>query len=177
MLGVSMGGVTALNEVDDDLRIDAVVIESTHATMANATQARLERAGYPLSLPGSWAILLGTLIRTGEDVSSADAVQAIARLDDRPVLIISGGMDDLDRRARCRRPARGGRRGRLAGELHVCEEAGHAKSLEVVPGGLSGLGARLPRARPGARRADARPPPSQTPIASPPAPADAASAR
>ncbi len=92
--GVSMGGVTALNEADSDERIDAVIIESTHATMANAAQARLQVAGYPLSLPGSWAILLGTLARTGQDVSSADAVQAIARLDERPVLIVTGGNDD-----------------------------------------------------------------------------------
>ena len=94
VFGVSMGGVTVLNEADSDERIDAVIVESTHATMANVIQARLEQAGYPLSLPGSWAVLLGTLARTGQDVSSADAVQAIARLDERPVLIVTGGQDE-----------------------------------------------------------------------------------
>ena len=110
-----------------------MIIESTHATMANVIQARLEQAGYPLSLPGSWAVLLGTLVRTGQDVSSADAVQAIARLDERPVLIVTGGQDET---IRCKTPMtcwppprRPGRRR----ELDVCEEAGHAESLEACP--------------------------------------------
>jgi pimeloyl-ACP methyl ester carboxylesterase len=133
LLGSSMGGVTVLNEADDDDRIDAVIVESTHATMANAAQARIEEAGYPLAMPGSWAVLLGALIRTGEDISSADAVQAIARLDERPVLIISGGQDhsigpndasDLNAAAdEAGSPV----------ELDVCEEATHAASLQACP--------------------------------------------
>jgi pimeloyl-ACP methyl ester carboxylesterase len=93
LMGISMGGASVLNEADSDARIDAVIIEATHATLANAIQARLDRSGYPLSMPGSWAALLGTLVRTGEDVSSADPVQAVTRLDERPLLIISGGLD------------------------------------------------------------------------------------
>jgi len=131
LLGVSMGGATALNEADDDERIDAVIVESTHATLANATQARLDRSGYPLALPGSWAILLGTLIRTGEDVSSADPVQAIERLDERPVLIVSGGRDvsiganDADDLLAAAEEA-GSR-----AQLRMCEEAVHAESNQT----------------------------------------------
>ena len=133
MLGVSMGAATALNEVDDDKRIDAVIIESTHATMANAAQARIEGAGYPLSLPGSWAVLLGTLIRTGEDISSADAVQAITRLDDRPVMIITGAMDDtIGENAAADLLAAAEEAGSPA-ELHVCAAGGHANSLDKCP--------------------------------------------
>lgn len=133
MLGVSMGAATALNEADDDLRVDALIIEATHATTANAAQARLEGAGYPLSLPGSWAILLGTLIRTGEDVSSADPVQAIERLDDRPVLIISGGRDDGIGENDAQDLLVAAREARSPAVLHVCDEAGHANSLEWCP--------------------------------------------
>jgi pimeloyl-ACP methyl ester carboxylesterase len=133
LLGASMGGVTALNEADSDERIDAVIIESTHATMANVIQARLEQAGYPLSLPGSWAVLLGTLARTGMDISSADAVQAIERLDDRPVLIVTGGQDEtIPVQAADDLLAAAEEAGSPA-ELDVCEEAGHAKSLEACP--------------------------------------------
>jgi len=88
----------------------------------------MERAGYPLALPGSWAILLGALIRTGEDVSAADPLQTIARLNDRPVLIIhagadtSLGADDGDQLAAAATEA-----GSPA-ELHVCADAGHAQS-------------------------------------------------
>ena len=131
LLGVSMGGVTALNEADIDERIDAVIIESTHATMAHAIQARLEQAGYPLSVPGSWAVLLGTLARTGQDISSADAVQAIARLDDRPVLIVSGGRDDAIGEHDAADLLAAAEEAGSAAELDVCEEGGHAESLEA----------------------------------------------
>ena len=43
VLGVSMGGATVLAAADRDERVDAVIVESTHATLANAIQARLER--------------------------------------------------------------------------------------------------------------------------------------
>ena len=91
--GVSMGGAAAINEAASDSRVNAVILDSTHATLANALQARLDRDGYPLSLPGAWSILLGGLLRTGEDMSSADPVQAIARYRERPVLIIAAGSD------------------------------------------------------------------------------------
>lgn len=131
VLGVSMGGASALLEAAADPRVDALVIESTHATLANAVQARLERSGYPLAMPGSWAVLLGTLLRTGEDASTADPAQAIASLDERPVLLVYGGADD----------AIGADDGEIlrsaaeeAGsptELQTCADAGHAESPEV----------------------------------------------
>ena len=133
LLGASMGGVTALNEADSDDRIDAVILESTHATMANVIQARLEGAGYPLSLPGSWAVLLGTLVRTGLDISSADAVQAIARLDDRPVLIIAAGQDETIPVSAAQDLLAAAEEAGSPAELDVCDEAGHAENLEACP--------------------------------------------
>jgi len=133
VIGVSMGGATALAEANRDPRVDGVVIESTHATLANAAQARLERSGYPLALPGSWAILLGSLIRTGEDVSSADPILGVERLDERPLLIIDAGADgsiganDADELA----AAAGEADSPL--ELQVCADAPHAESNLVCP--------------------------------------------
>jgi uncharacterized protein len=133
VLGLSMGAASALSEAAGDERIDAVIAESVHATLANATQARLERSGYPLAMPGSWAILLGTLVRTGEDVSSVDPVQAIERLDERPVLLIGGGRDesigpnDADDLLVAATES-----GSLA-ELYVCEAAGHGESSSTCP--------------------------------------------
>lgn len=133
VLGVSMGGATALNLAVRDDRIDSLIVESTHATLANAVQARLELGGYPLSIPGNWAVLLGGLLRTGVDMSAADPLQAIERLNDRPVLLVYGGQDgsigpnDADDLLAAARAA-----GSPA-ELHVCEEAGHATSPEDCP--------------------------------------------
>ena len=91
LMGVSMGGAAALAESIADDRIAAVILDSTHATAAGAIQARLDANGYPLSLPGSWSALLGSLIRTGEDISAVDPVQRVAHYANRPLLIIEGG--------------------------------------------------------------------------------------
>ena len=129
VLGVSMGGAAAINDAASDSRVTSVVLDSTHATLANALQARLDRDGYPLSLPGAWSILLGGLLRTGEDMSSADPVQAIARYRERPVLIIAGGSDrvvgpdDADNLLEAAREAGD------SAELDTCTAAAHAQSL------------------------------------------------
>jgi fermentation-respiration switch protein FrsA (DUF1100 family) len=131
LLGVSMGGASALNEADDDERIDALVIESTHATLANAAQARIDRAGYPLSLPGSWAVLLGTLMRTGEDVSAADPIQAVGRFDGRPLLLIAGELDESIGPTDAEDLLAAAEEADVPAELHVCATAGHAASNEA----------------------------------------------
>lgn len=133
VLGASMGGASSLAAAVRDDRIDALVIESTHATLANAIQARLDLAGYPLSMPGSWAILLGSLIRTGEDASSVDPIQAAARLGERPLLLIYGSLDDSigptdaeDMRAAAEAAG-------VDVQLHVCANAGHDRAPETCP--------------------------------------------
>lgn len=130
--GISMGGAVAVNAAARDERVDSLVLESTHATLANALEARLSLAGYPLSVPAAWSILLGGLIRTGTDMSAADPVQAIERYGG-PVLIIAGGRDrtmgtgdpdDLQAAAR---------EGGAQAELQVCEPAGHGGSASACP--------------------------------------------
>jgi uncharacterized protein len=133
VLGISMGGASALNAATRDPRIDVLVIESTHATLANAIQARLDRAGYPLSLPGAWATLLGTLVRTGEDVSTADPVQSVTRLDGRPILFIAGGGDTSIGPTDAGDLLVAAELGDVPAELQVCTDAGHAQAIAVCP--------------------------------------------
>jgi len=131
LLGVSMGGASAVNVAADDTRVDALILDSTHATLANALQARLEGAGYPLALPGAWSILLGGLIRTGLDMSAVDPVQVIGRYHARPLLVIVGGRDrdigpgDADELVQA---AEAG--GSLV-EFHVCADAAHGDPVET----------------------------------------------
>ena len=129
VLGVSMGGAAAVNEAAEDERIDALILDSTHATLANALQARLERAGYPLPMPGAWSILLGGLIRTGQDMSAVDPVQAIERYEDRPVLIIAGGRDDAIGHSDAEELLTAAEAGGADAELQVCAEAGHGGAI------------------------------------------------
>lgn len=133
VLGVSMGGAASLMDARTDIRVDALVVESTHATLANALGARLDRQGYPLSLPGAWAILLGGLIRSGEDMSAADPVEAIEDYGARPLLLIAGGMDDTVGSTDARDLLAAARAGGADVTLQVCAEAGHAASLERCP--------------------------------------------
>lgn len=129
VLGVGMGGAAAVNEADTDPRVGALILDSAHATLANALQARIEAGGYPLALPGAWSILLGGLIRTGQDMSAGDPVQAIERYGERPVLVIEGGRDTAVG------PTDGSdlRDAAIAGgsqaELQTCADAGHGGAI------------------------------------------------
>jgi len=136
ILGVSLGGAAAVNEAVGDQRVDALVLDATHATAANAVQARLERAGYPFSLPTAWSILFGGLLRTGIDMSSADPVQAVGRYgrDGRPVLIVGGGQDRMVGSGDTQDLLMAAREGGALAEAEVCPDAGHAGSLDTCPG-------------------------------------------
>jgi pimeloyl-ACP methyl ester carboxylesterase len=133
VLGSSMGGAVALHEAVGDERVDALVLDSTHATLANALQARLERQGYPLSLPGAWSILLGSLIRTGQDVSAVDPVLRIEVYRERPVLIIVGGQDNAIGATDGQDLLAAARKGTADAELRVCEPANHGQPLDACP--------------------------------------------
>ncbi|MEO8247710.1 MAG: alpha/beta hydrolase, partial [Chloroflexota bacterium] len=133
LLGISMGGATATGVAGTDERVNALILDSTHATLQSAVQARLDRAGYPLSLPGSWGILMGGLLRTGLDMTSADPDRAITRLGDRPVLVLVGGADASigdDPGGRLQAAAE---KAAVPVTLQTCPGAGHAELLRTCP--------------------------------------------
>ena len=133
LLGVGMGGAAAANEAAGDDRIDALILDSTHATLANALQARLERAGYPASLPAAWSILLGGLLRTGEDMSAVDPVQAVERYGDggRQLLIVAAGQDRAVGTHDAQDLLMAAREGGAQAELQTCAAAAHDDSLDT----------------------------------------------
>jgi len=131
LLGVSMGGATSVNVAASDERVNAVVLDSTQATLAGAVEARLKQQGYPLAVPGAWSILLGGLIRTGQDMSAVDPQQAIARIGARPVLIIEGGADTSIGSNDGARLLEAARTAGVNAQLQVCATATHAASLKT----------------------------------------------
>jgi pimeloyl-ACP methyl ester carboxylesterase len=131
LLGVSMGGAAVMLEARDDHRVRAVVIDSTHATLANAIQARLDRSGYPLSLPAAWAVLFGGLIRTGTDMSAADPIQAVEGYGQRPLMIISSGRDDTIGPTDAQDVLAAAREGGAEVLLRTCEVAGHGQTVSA----------------------------------------------
>ncbi len=152
VLGVSMGGAAAAGEATSDPRVEGLILDSTYATLANGLQARLEHSGYQLALPGAWAIMLGGLLRTGEDMSSADPVQAVAHLGNRPVLIISAGRDDAVGTGDAESLRAAAEAGGASVELKVCAAAGHAQSINACSADYPGwVLAFLARAMPAAK--------------------------
>jgi uncharacterized protein len=135
VLGVSMGGAAAVNEAATDDRVDALVLDSTHATLANALVARLERAGYPLAVPGAWSILFGGLLRTGLDMSAVDPVQAVERYGrgGRPVLLVAAGRDDAIGANDPQDLLAAAEEGGADAELQTCADAGHEGSVSTCP--------------------------------------------
>jgi pimeloyl-ACP methyl ester carboxylesterase len=129
VLGVAMGGAAAIDEASSDDRVGAVILDSTHATLANALEAQLERDGYPLAVPGAWAILLGGLLRTGEDMTVADPIQAIGRYGERPVLIVAAGKDDAIGAHDPAELLAAARKVGAAAELQTCQGAAHDRSM------------------------------------------------
>lgn len=138
LLGSSMGGATSAALARTDRRIDALILDSTHATLANAAAARLAVSGYPLSVPGSWAILLGALFRTGQDVSLADPISSVARLGDRPLLILGGGLDDTIGPTDSAEMLAAAIDAGVRAELVVCDEAGHGAVIATCPDAYPG---------------------------------------
>jgi pimeloyl-ACP methyl ester carboxylesterase len=134
LLGVGMGGVSALAESIADDRIAAVIVDSAQATAAGAIQAELETQGYPLSLPGAWAILLGSLLRTGEDISAVDPIPRVAHYGSRPLLIIEAGRDDLIGSTDADDLLAAAREGGAQARLETCRRAGHAESIRACAG-------------------------------------------
>jgi pimeloyl-ACP methyl ester carboxylesterase len=95
-MGNSMGAATMTTAAANDERIRALVLDSMHASIIAtfgdgiANERRLP--GYP----SAWAMIGLASLRSGEDLPAVDPQRMIARLGDRPVLLIHGTADVLD---------------------------------------------------------------------------------
>lgn len=126
-IGDSMGAATVLAEAVGDTRVRALVLESMHGTAVVSIGNGLEvENGHP-SLPGSWAIVAAVSLRIGDDFTSVDPVRMIAQLGDRPVLLVHGTADALDRPAES-----------ADLNFHAALAAGVPAALEYCPGGTHG---------------------------------------
>ncbi len=134
VLANSMGSPAVLAAAASDLRIDAVLLDSAHAHLMNVVARRLPvHEGQP-AYPGAWAIVVGTGIRVGADVTSVDPANLIPRLGTRPLLLTHGAADRDDV------PAESAEVNRAAAEaagvtvtLKYCEGADHGKVVDVCP--------------------------------------------
>ena len=127
VLGNSLGAATAVAESRDDMRVEALALDSMHTRMRYQVEQRLQHAGHP-AYPGTWAVFLGARIRAGIDLGSVDAQDAIPDLTRLPVLLSHGTADTEDLPERTRAFFADAEAAGVEIELHWCEGAGHNAS-------------------------------------------------
>lgn len=96
-IGTSAGGSTALVAAVGDTRIRALVLDSMHARISTGVGRAIERDKHLPAFPAQAAAFLGAWIRTGIDLGSVDPVDTIGRIQDRPILLTHGSVDEYDR--------------------------------------------------------------------------------
>ncbi len=134
LMGNSMGGGAAARAAAVDPRIEALILDSTHAHVSNILERRLVvDAGHP-ALPGTPAILAGIWVRTGLDLTEADPIAAVSALRHRPLLLIHGGADvhDLPAVSVDAIYARALDSG-VPVERHICPGATHGMVIDTCP--------------------------------------------
>jgi fermentation-respiration switch protein FrsA (DUF1100 family) len=124
VLGNSLGAVTGLAEALHDQRVEALALDSMHSRMRYQVEQRLQHAGHP-AYPGTWAVFIGTWIRTGVDIGSIDAMDEIDQIGHLPVLITHGTADNEDLPERTQAFYDEALREGVPVELHWCEGSGH----------------------------------------------------
>ena len=124
MLGNSLGAGTAVAESRNDPRVEALALDSMHTRFRYQVEQRLQHAGHP-AYPGTWAVFLGVRIRTGVDLGSIDAQDAIPELTRLPVLLSQGTADNEDLPARTQSFYEDALAAGVKIELHWCPDAGH----------------------------------------------------
>ncbi|HSO29565.1 MAG TPA: alpha/beta fold hydrolase [Candidatus Sulfomarinibacteraceae bacterium] len=134
VMGNSMGGGTALIAAAADPRIEAVILDSTHARMAELLDRRMDvDEGLP-PVPTTWALTTSIRILAGYDLDEADPVRYIAALGGRPLLVIHGTADRNDVPARSAEVLVA--EAEAAGvdvELQMCQGGAHGQLVEACP--------------------------------------------
>jgi pimeloyl-ACP methyl ester carboxylesterase len=136
LLANSMGARAALAAAAEDARIGAVVLDSAHARLEDVVARRLDTEMEPHhpAYPGAWAVVIGTSIRIGADVTALDPVRTIPQLGERPLLLTHGSADVIAV------PGQGPEVNREAAEragvdvtVKYCEGAPHGKVVDACP--------------------------------------------
>jgi dipeptidyl aminopeptidase/acylaminoacyl peptidase len=135
VMGNSMGGGTTMIAAADDPRIEAVILDSTHARVVSILNRRMEvDEGLP-AVPTVWALMTGIRFRTGIDLDQADPVNYVAALGDRSLLVIHGTADIHDIPAESAEVmVTKAEASNVDVELQMCEGGAHGQLVEACPG-------------------------------------------
>ncbi len=130
VMGNSNGAAAALAEAGGDPRVRALVLDSMHATVSAQLGNVLETERGQPAWPGSWAIVTAASLRIGGDITTVDPVRTITRVGDRPVLLIHGSADVLDRPSEsAERNLRAALEVGVPIGLEICQGAKHGEAI------------------------------------------------
>jgi pimeloyl-ACP methyl ester carboxylesterase len=134
VMGNSMGGGTALIEAATDARVEAVILDSTHARMSELLNRRMDVDEKLPPVPTTWAVMTSMRIRYGIDLDKADPVDYIAALGSRPLLIIHGTADLNDVPAQSAEVnAAEARASGVSVKVEMCQGGAHGKLVDTCP--------------------------------------------
>jgi fermentation-respiration switch protein FrsA (DUF1100 family) len=91
LVGVSLGAATVLLATGQEPAVAAVWEDSSYADLPSAIDAELSRNGYPTFL--AFGGVLAARLISGDDLTSYSPLDAVARLDRRPIAITHGTAD------------------------------------------------------------------------------------
>jgi dipeptidyl aminopeptidase/acylaminoacyl peptidase len=91
LFGMSLGAATALIATGEEPRVAAVWSDSSYADLDVAVQAELARNGYPSFF--RYGGYLMAEMRSGDDLLSLSPIDAVAKLNGRPIFITHGSAD------------------------------------------------------------------------------------
>jgi pimeloyl-ACP methyl ester carboxylesterase len=138
-MGNSMGAASVLAAAGENDRIAALVVDSMHARAVTMVGRILEAdAGHPPQ-PGGWAIVTGASLRIGADVTEVDPVRTITRLGDRPVLLIHGSADEVNRpEESAELNLAAALAAGVAAQLQYCQGGTHGELIDQCPAEWAG---------------------------------------
>lgn len=93
ILGISMGGATAIEAAAHNPAIDAVVSDSAFARLSNAVDSSFSEFAHLPAFPFSPITLIFAQMRTHTEISRTAPVELIASISPRPVFIIHSKFD------------------------------------------------------------------------------------
>jgi uncharacterized protein len=132
VMGNSNGAATALAEGLGDQRVRALVLDSMHAEVARQVANVIETERHLPPWPAAWALVAGVSFRVGGDLETVDPIRSLAAWDDRPILLIHGLADTIDRPADSLEPnIAAAIAANLSIEVHVCPGARHGQAIVV----------------------------------------------
>lgn len=125
VLGDSLGAATALAEMRDDPRVEAVVLDSMHTRIRYQIESRISLKGLPSYFGTTWAVAVASQIRSGVDIQSIDAEDTVLSLGARPMLLIHGTADKEDPIARTQAFYEAAVERGTNGGIWLCPNSGH----------------------------------------------------